>query len=276
MIESKPLVSVIMANYNNELYLSEAIESILNQTYKNFELIIIDDCSTDSSWDIIQKYAKKDKRIRIYRNEKNLGCTKTANLAIRKSVGIYIARMDSDDISSKKRFEFQVDLLENNKKIGICGTNLLLINKEGKFISKRKYEKFPRKITLIESPFAQPSVMFRRILFEKYGGYNENFDVAEDYELWFRFYSKKVGFYNIQKSLVKYRISDFTAKSLKTKALIRKTLEIKKYAKNKYKVSFGFSGNLRILLERTLLFLPSKLIIYLFILYVRFFKDEKK
>jgi len=97
-----------MPVYNNEKYVAEAIESILNQSYANFEFIIIDDCSTDKSWQIIKGFAKRDNRIRCYRNEKNLGCTKSLNRALKLAKGEIIARMDSDDYCDKKRLEKQL------------------------------------------------------------------------------------------------------------------------------------------------------------------------
>ena len=106
------LISVAMPTYNDEKYIAEAIESILNQTYKNFELIIIDDCSKDDNWKIISEYAKKDKRIKAYRNEKNRGISYNLNLAIKKAKGEYIARMDGDDTCTSDRFEIEIKELE--------------------------------------------------------------------------------------------------------------------------------------------------------------------
>jgi glycosyltransferase involved in cell wall biosynthesis len=270
---NEPLVSVIMPNYNNEKYLPEAIESILNQTYENFEFIIIDDCSNDGSWDLIKKYAKKDKRIRPFRNKINLGCTKSLNVGLKNANGIYIARMDSDDISITKRFEIQIDFLLNNKKVGVCGTNVILIDKTGKLISKRVYNKHPEKNIVIESPLAHPSVMFKKKLYDKYGGYNEKFDTVQDYEYWLRLYSKKVKFYNLQKYLLKYRLANTSTKYRKTKKSVSNLLSIKKHAKKKYGIKFGLKGNLRIFLEKFILLLPDKLIIFLFKTYVKFFKN---
>jgi len=114
-------VSIVMSVYNAQKYLDEAIESILNQTYSNFEFIIINDGSTDKSLEIIENYAKKDSRI-IVINRENKGLIYSLNEGIRKANGKYIARMDADDISLPQRLEKQVEFMEKNKNIGICGT----------------------------------------------------------------------------------------------------------------------------------------------------------
>ena len=117
------LISVIMSVYNGEKYLVQAIDSILNQTYQNFEFIIIDDCSTDNSSHILQEYAQKDSRIKIIKKEKNIGIKgfiKNLNLGMSLAKGKYIARMDADDISLPERFQKQVDFLEKNSDFTIC------------------------------------------------------------------------------------------------------------------------------------------------------------
>ena len=115
------LVSVIMSNYNTpEDYLRQSIDSILGQTYSNFEFIIVDDASTDGSLAVIESY--KDPRIRIIKNSENLGLTKSLNIALDECRGEYIARMDSDDISLPERFEKQVTFLQSNPDVIVCGT----------------------------------------------------------------------------------------------------------------------------------------------------------
>lgn len=200
------LISVILPVYNGEKYLAEAIESILNQTYINFEFIIINDGSKDNSLEIIRKYEKQDSRIIIISRE-NRGLIVTLNEGIENSKGKYIARMDQDDISLPIRFEEQVSVLESDKKIVVCGS---LINIFGE-IRKSKIGKYyieDKEIKanlLISCCFAHPSVMIRRdTLIENNIYYNENFPNAEDYYLWTQL--AKVGnFANIGKVLLNYR-----------------------------------------------------------------------
>ena len=253
-----------MPNYNNEKYLPEAIESILKQSFKDFEFIIVDDCSTDNSWDIIEEYAKKDSRVRAYRNYVNSGVSKTLNNGLDKCSGELIARMDSDDISFKTRFEEQLKLIDVG--FDVVGSGIELINSNGKKIGLRKYSNEIDKVIRIESPLAHPSVMFKRELIEKYGKYENNFPVSQDYDLWLRFYSNGAKIINSSKVLLKYRIHKTQVKTLKTKKVIKTVLLIKNRAKKKYGIKFGFEGNIRILLERTLLLLPSKFILFLFYL----------
>ena len=117
-----PMISVVMPVYNAEKYVAEAVESILQQTYTDFEFIIIDDCSTDNSYGILQTYAAKDIRIRLFKNDVNNKLPNTLNFGIAQSNGKYIARMDADDISLPERFAKQVEFMESHPEIGVCGT----------------------------------------------------------------------------------------------------------------------------------------------------------
>lgn len=199
-------ISVIMSVYNGMPYLEEAVESILSQTYKKFEFIIVDDASTDNSW----KYLKslKDKRIKLLKNSKNLGLTKSLNRALKSSNGYYIARMDSDDISYSNRFIEQLKFLEKNKEISLCGTWADLINDSGEIIGEKKYPTDPNKV-YSALPFYQcvihPTFFARRELFTHLKGYNPKFDFAEDYELLMRA-RKKFRIANVGKKLIKWRL----------------------------------------------------------------------
>ena len=127
----KPKVSVVMAVYNGEQYLQEAIESILSQTFSDFEFIIVDDASTDCTPEIVQNYAKYDKRIRLMRNKRNLGLTKSLNRGLNVSQGIYIARQDADDLSLPKRLELQVHFLDDHIEIGALGAGVEIVDEKG-------------------------------------------------------------------------------------------------------------------------------------------------
>ena len=124
MDKNTPKISVIMSVFNSEKYLKEAVDSILEQTFTDFEFIITDDCSTDSSLAILEEYAKKDNRIILLKNSENIGLTKNLNKMIDIAKGKYIARMDADDISLPKRFQIQYNFMEENSDIGVCGSNI--------------------------------------------------------------------------------------------------------------------------------------------------------
>lgn len=203
-----PKISVIMPVYNAEKFLDKAIKSILNQTFKDFEFIIINDGSKDNSLKIIKEFQKKDKRIVLINNKKNLGLQKTLNKGLRISKGKYIARMDSDDISMERRFEIQFSYLENHPSIFLIGCSAIVIdsfgNKLGVF---RKYggSKKLRKKILKNNCIIHPSIMFRN---EDEIFYREKFKTSEDYDLYLRLLSSGKNMANLHSFLIKYRISE--------------------------------------------------------------------
>jgi len=199
-------ISVIMSVYNSEKHLRKSIESILSQSYENFEFIIVDDFSNDSSWKIIQDYSAKDKRINAYRREKNLGLTKNLNFMINKSKGEFIARMDSDDISLKNRLYEQIEYMKNNPKIDILGTASIEIDNEEKCVNIKKYpeEDFMNYICKA-SPVLHPTVMLKSSVFSKLS-YNEKFRTSQDLDLWFRCLKNGYKFANINTPLLKFRM----------------------------------------------------------------------
>ncbi|MBD3903823.1 glycosyltransferase [Chryseobacterium sp. Ch-15] len=198
-----PAISVLMPVYNGEKYLREAIESILNQTFIDFELLLINDASTDNSEEIINSY--NDSRIVYIKNEQNLGLIKTLNKGLDLVKGEFIARMDQDDISNLERFAKQIALFETNPEIGVCGTLFTLFreNHEDQIIEHPESND-SIKIGLLTSCFiGHPTVMIRKKAIKNYR-YDINYQAAEDYELWTRLV-KITQFYNIQESLLKYR-----------------------------------------------------------------------
>jgi len=203
----KPLVSVVMSVYNAEKYLDESIQSILSQTYSNFEFIIINDGSTDESLEIIERYAEKDNRIIVISRE-NRGLIASLNEGIKKAKGKYIARMDADDISMPTRFEKQVEFMEKNKHIGICGTAVIGFGEDMKeSIWKLSTKSSALKTQLLfSSCFAHPSVMMRKeVLVQNTLLYNQEFLHVEDYALWVEL-AKITEFANLSQPLLRYRV----------------------------------------------------------------------
>lgn len=201
-----PMISVVMSVYNGEKYLDEAIESILKQTYKDFEFIIINDGSTDKSLEIIEKYKKQDERIVLISRE-NKGLIASLNEGIKKAKGKYIARMDADDISLPNRFEQQIKFLEKNPEIGVCGTWVEVFgeNRNPTIWKMPIQDEELRPRLLFSVTFAHPSVMMRKGLINQYNlRYNEKYINAEDYKFWLDF-SKYTKFVNIPKVLFQYR-----------------------------------------------------------------------
>lgn len=183
-----PKVSVLMAVRNGEKFLRRAIDSVLGQSFADYEFIIIDDASTDSTGDICRDYALRDSRIRLLFNQTNLGLAASLNLGIRESTGEYIARMDADDASRRYRLKLQVDFLDRNPQTGICGGNICY-HRDGRSSTKRFYPDHGRMaVQLLFQPcFSHPTVMFRREQVIKNGlFYDESYATTQDYELWTR------------------------------------------------------------------------------------------
>ncbi len=209
----KGLISVIMSNYNTpEEYLREAVESILNQTYSNFEFIIVDDFSDDNSVEIIQSY--NDPRITVLKNNENMGITKSLNRAMKAAKGEFVARMDADDISLPERFEKQVEYMKQNPSVVVCGTWVELFG-SGAEALKEKYskkvlsEKDLFRIQLLfgnHNNIIHPTAMFRHSsLSENNITYNEKYVYAQDYRMWAEC-SKYGECQNLNEVLVKYRM----------------------------------------------------------------------
>lgn len=200
----KPMISVLMPVYNSEKYLREAIDSIIFQTYTDWELIIINDGATDNSKAIIESYS--DSRIRYFENPQNIGLIKTLNKGIDLCRGEYVARMDSDDISMADRFSLQVDFLEKNKDCAMCGTDAFIINGGGETtgeIMNFRTNEYLQINLLFSVPFVHPSVMIRTSVLKDLM-FDLNYIHAEDYDLWCRVADNhKVA--NIPSFLLKYR-----------------------------------------------------------------------
>lgn len=178
-------VSVIMSVYNGEKYLKEAIDSILSQSFTNFEFIIVNDCSTDSSLDIIRSYS--DERIKIINNDVNIGLTKSLNKALSQAKGEYIARHDADDISLPNRFEEQVRYLNKYVDVAVLGTSICLIDETGKTVRKQLALIKPNTNDFFKgNQISHGSAMFRKAIMTKLDAYNELFKYGQDYELWLR------------------------------------------------------------------------------------------
>ena len=205
-----PKVSVLMSVYNGEAYLERSIESILSQTFRDFEFLIINDASTDSTEDILKN--AHDPRIKVINNSVNLGLTKSLNRGIGIARGKYIARMDADDLSLPYRFEIQVGFLDSHPEYAILGSSYLLIDQEGRTLSLVKVpveDSQIRENLLKQNCFGHGSVMIRREAVQKVGGYDERFKCSQDYELWLRIVEAFKAS-NIEEALYCWRMSNYS------------------------------------------------------------------
>ena len=175
-----------MSVYNGEKYVAQAITSIINQTFQDWELLVINDGSTDKSFEIMNSFASQDKRVVVIDNGKNIGLTKSLNKGIIYSRGEYIARQDADDISLPERIAKQVDFMEKNKTVGCCGCDVIIVDDQGKQL---KPVVLPAKINQLlpkRNVMVHGSLMFRREIILSAGCYDENFYYAQDYDLLLR------------------------------------------------------------------------------------------
>lgn len=214
----KPLISVVMPAHNAQKYIKEAIESILSQTFKNFELIIVNDCSKDKTLEIIRNFSKSDYRIEIVSNTKRLGIANSLNKGIGCSMSNIIARMDADDVALPDRLESQYKLLGVSKNVVAVGSDIMLIDSKGEEIGERRYPNSSKELKnclFRYSPFAHPVVVFRKKFFEEVGGYDPKYSPTEDLDLWFRL-GRKYEFASVPRILLKYRLDE---KSSSHKAL---------------------------------------------------------
>lgn len=197
-----PEISVVMPVWNgcsrgSEVFLRQAIQSILDQTYENFEFIIVDDGSTDSTPNILKEYASKDNRIIILRNETNLKISKSLNKGIAHAKTSLIARQDADDMSTPTRLELQKQFLDARPETHLCGSGMFVIDEENRLLMEIKHPCnyiVVREILKTWCPFVHGSVMFRKKAFDETGGYSSEQDIeyAEDYDLWVRMAAKGV------------------------------------------------------------------------------------
>lgn len=202
MIHKEPLISVLMPVYNGEKYLKQAIDSILNQTFNDFEFIVLNDGSTDRTEKIILSYG--DQRIKYVKNETNLQIVKTLNKGIDLAIGAYIARMDADDMCLPNRFEKQIQFMEQHKHVDVCGTWISTISKSSTIWEYPITHEEIKASLLFNAALSHPSTLIRRSFFDTFR-YDSEYNKAEDYHLWCQAIESKI-FYNLPIPLYRYRM----------------------------------------------------------------------
>jgi glycosyltransferase involved in cell wall biosynthesis len=229
----KPLVSVILPTFKRKERLKEAVESVLGQTYKNIEVLVIDDTPDDSISQIVSGIG--DERIKHIKSKERLGFVKSLNKGAELAKGKYIARIDADDFwLDPRKLEKQVDFLEENKEYVLCGGGIVIVDETGKelirYLHPKKDKDIRNSILLVDN-FTHSSVLFNKDAFQKVGGYDENLDFAEDWDLWLKL--GKVGkFYNFQEYFVQY------LKSPETRSNRKKEMDIGDRLRKKYRLDY--------------------------------------
>ena len=201
----KKLVSVLLAVYNGSEYIEKTVNSVLSQTYQNLELIIVDDCSSDATKEIIEQY--KQKNIIIVRNNENIGQTKSLNKAFLESSGEFIARIDCGDWMEPDRIDLQVEYLDNNSSVDILGTDCQIHNLDNNSISRISRPESYKDIktySIFRTPVLHVSVLLRSSVFKSLGGYDESYYISADFDLWSRAINLGYKISNLQKILTHY------------------------------------------------------------------------
>lgn len=222
-----PKVSVIISTLNGQRFIREAVQSILDQTFRNFELIVVNDGSTDATLDILRTF--KDFRIRILDNGKNIGIAGSQNKALSVAKGKYLALMDHDDLSLPERLQRQVDFLDTHRQVGMLGCNCISVDESGNVQSVSSH--FPDdaflkwQLLLGGCPFFHTSLMVRRSAMERIGGYDARYRLAGDYHVISKL-AENGGIANLEQPLVKWRVHQSSASARNKQALSNEAIEI--------------------------------------------------
>lgn len=215
---NSPAVSVVMSVYNGERWLKEAIESVLCQTFADFEFIIVDDGSTDQSPEIIREYASRDSRIIVITKE-NSGLAESLNVGIERARGYWIARMDADDICKPNRFQKQVSYLKKNSNIALVSGAVEYIDESGEIFGRTypitSINQIKKRILNFGNIIVHPAVMMRKDAFNSCKGYCAGLTTVQDMHLWHKFLRKNYDISILPDVLIYYRISGFAISNIK-------------------------------------------------------------
>ena len=270
-----PKITVMMSVRNGERYLEAAIESILAQSFTDFEFFITDDGSSDDTSSILTKYAECHPQIRIFHNESFMGLPSCLNMMAGNSRAKYLARMDADDIAHENRFERQVAFMDCEPDIDVCFANVNFMNEEGRIICARRVpssSKYILKLLPYVNYFAHPTAMLRNSSFREIGGYNELFFIGQDWELWQRMVAQGMRIDIIQEVLLDYRLhkqgnsSKLSGSALKSEAFFEAVILIQNGCRSRalsllHKLSFFecFELFVRFFMPQSLFFCHVKL-----------------
>lgn len=268
----KDLISVIMPVYNAERYLPMSVPSILSQSYKYFELIIVDDRSTDSSYNRVINYKNSDTRVKLFRNRFHRGVGYSFNYGIKKAKGQYIARMDADDVMRRDRLKKQVDFMKRNQDLVCLGSWMIEINEKNKTIGKRRTPINHKKIyekMFYEMAIQNPTLMINRRVIPKHFSWCKTDGILDDLDLLFKL-MQFGNFGNIGDYLMLYRIHKDNLSLKNIKETFKEALKIRKMAISKYGYIPTVRGRIISLIQQLFVnFIPNK---YLY----NFYKISKK
>ncbi|MFZ2190150.1 MAG: glycosyltransferase [Candidatus Magasanikiibacteriota bacterium] len=242
----QPKISVIMPFYNDEKYLEETVESILVQTFVDFEFIIINDYSKDKSGEIIKKYLS-DQRIRYFNNLENKGIVDNTNMAIEKARAEFIAIVDHDDLSDPTRLQKEFDFLTNNPDYALVSSFVKYIDSVGKeigFSTQSISNEDIRKDIFLHCPFWNPACMFRKSVWQEVGKYRKQYELCQDYDLLFRIVYSGYKVANLPEFLLKYRIHVTNASFKRVRELEKKCYHLRIEMVKKFNLKLSWKEKL--------------------------------
>ena len=262
----RPRVSVLMPAFNAERFLAHAVESVLAQTHEDLELVVVDDGSTDHTFELLQDYARKDPRVRPLRNTENLGIVRTRNRAFAEAdpKSAFFAIMDADDVCEPERLALQLDFLSARPDHALVGGNLILIDEAGREIGRRVYPASHEQIVDVITrfnPIAQPTATVRRSAIDAVGMYDERYPRCQDYDLWMRVAGRfKVA--NLDAFTLRYRISETQGKVTQLRKSLKLSLQVQR--EHMFEPQFFRAGNVAYwIAQHGLLALPDSVILAL-------------
>jgi len=221
---ANPKISVILPTHNGALFLSDSIDSILAQTFDDFELIVVDDCSDDNTADILNAYAQKDNRIRIITNTVNQKLPASLNIGFASAKGQYLTWTSDDNRYLPNAFDIMVKTLDNNPITDFVYADMRTIDEAGHI---KKTVRLKQPTMLYHGCCIGACFMYRRMCYDTFGGYDEHLFCAEDYEYWMRLYTAGIRFQKINECLYEYRDNSSSLTATKQQQIQQKTLEVK-------------------------------------------------
>ena len=262
-MSARPCVTALMVNRNNGRFIGEAIASVMAQDYGRWELVVVENASTDNSRDILRPWMRQESRIRLVSLNNPVAIPAARNVGLAQARGEYIATIDSDDVWLPDRLSRQLELMERpgHEQVGVCGSNVWLIDELGRTTGIKEFpDRHARCLQAIwfRNPFCHSATLIPRSVLGRCGQYDESFAAAEDLELWFRI-GRKFELINLADCLVKYRIWHGNLTSQRHRSMVRYTLRARRLAVTRYGYRIGMRERAALVATWLAQWLPARL-----------------
>lgn len=220
----KPLITIVLPTYNGQRFISKSIQSCIDQTFQDWELIIVNDCSTDGTSDIISKFAAQDARIKIISNDNNKKLPASLNIGFRASKGAYLTWTSDDNYYAPDALEKMLSVFKSKTDVDFVYADMYAIREDETICSKKRHHDVCK---LYHGCCIGACFLYKSELYEKFGSYNEDMFCAEDYEYWMRLWINNVRFYHLKEYLYYYRNNTASLSATKAKQVQEKTFQLK-------------------------------------------------